>query len=431
MTATTTLDFDVQYYSDEDEAALTASAFGADVPWVVPNGLRVDPLDLLLNSVFTDRRDYPGFESATDRDQIAVEEIPGYERYFDLSYGRLTAKLPPNDQPTHWTERIGVGVAITTLNRALGLTDADWQRRPVSQKKDLDFHLAATDDHLIILEAKGRTLSAPPDGNGRSRISGAVRGIRGKKEQQRPAPDATATFVGAVTVIPHRQGRLFTPTVYLVDPPPPDGLPEPRRYKLITRLSYYHQVLLLLGHFHILIALRNRIGVLGALQDISALDGIPLVNAQGSPFDIPSTTRTARSHEEVGPIFGRVFLFDDEPWFIGLDEIVFSILARQDFDQLRRFRSEGVGRRRSAMFLRLDDRQAWMLGRRPPGSDTPYARYGIPEGETASYALPTPPPIPPSGQGTVNARAIVNLYVSPSGVALARLMPQDIERFYK
>lgn len=244
--------FDVVYYDDDEQALFQGSGAAQHLDPVVASGLSIDELDLISRGMFMEQKNKPGWRSREDLEHKALTRIDQFEQYFDTSGGSLAARHEAADMGVN-TEWMGVGASIAAMDEAYGTNDADWEKIPVSGEKDLDFHVASTGSHMVVVESKGSVVEdiayKTPS------VSKHKGDIKKKKEVQRPKRPRDV-LVGTVTAIPADPRQRAR--IWLVDPPVPEAFADPVRFKLLARLRYFRELLRVLGRPHVLIALSRR-----------------------------------------------------------------------------------------------------------------------------------------------------------------------------
>jgi hypothetical protein len=211
--------------------------------------------------------------------------------YFDLESGTIRSIfIGQNRTHTDSTELCGIGASLAVVSQIYGLTEADWERIDVTNQKDLDFRTKASDgQRFVVVEAKGRIVE---DLDRLSELSGAKGDIIAKKRERR-GNSARDVCLGVIAAFPMIHGRAAK--CHLVDPLIEDVPANPRKYKLIARLSHYHRELNLISRAHFVIGLANRIQALTLVDEYDRFDGVALIDRNGETFLPPASLFASRS----------------------------------------------------------------------------------------------------------------------------------------
>jgi hypothetical protein len=269
---------------------------------------------------------------------------------------------------------MGVAGSLAVANQAFDLHDADWQKLAVGPEKDMDFWVASDGNRHIVVESKGSVVDNVLLKE--SGVSGHKSDIKGKKAVQRPKRPRDC-LIGTITAIPSNNSRQPA-RVWLVDPPQPDLDIDPHRFKVLTRLRYYRNVLAAVGRPHLLIALANRIKTLeNSVAAFKDLDGLPLVNADGEPFSVPASFSQQRSHSlDDSIVVATQVLHESGLLLVGIDLTVIPIIVNQEFRLVAGWRSRRRSRGTRIFRLSLSPVEiAAIAPQRGTPSETPGRRW--------------------------------------------------------
>lgn len=214
----------------------------------------------------------------------------------------------------------------------------------------MDFQVAATGDSFLVVESKGSVVESVRFKDG---LSNHKMSIKAKKAKQGPHRSGDI-LVGTITAIP--QDAEQRAKIWLVDPPPP-LLDDPFRFKLLTRLEYYRDLLMVIGRPHILIALQNRLKALASVTSIRDLDGLPLINADGERYGVWPSFIQSRSHSTDKTLVVVTTPVPDGLLLLGLDVAVMSLVASQQFEAINAWSSRRSGRRNVEFSLLLNQEE--------------------------------------------------------------------------
>lgn len=345
----------VRAYDQSHRDALLAGRSGTEVAAVLDTDVNVPTSDLLSYALFREQKDYPGWRNYHELARRAALRVAHFEEYFDTSGNELRSRFPRGDDPDRaLTEAIGVGVGLTVVSAIHGLTQADWEKIPISTSKDLDFEIASTGGYMVEVEAKGSIVTPSEI---RSEISSHAASIKAKKDSQR-ASGNTNVLYGTIAAVP---SATTEPTIcYMLDPPAHDSQLDPSVHRLLARMSFYYRELAIFSRAHFLVALRNRIAEIARLNS-HELDGLPLLRADGKPFDAPVSLW--RQHSCVEDFaFGRLYAVGNgKAFFRGVRNDVIEPLLSQTRSAIDTLRFDSLDERKVQISARLSKRAAERL----------------------------------------------------------------------
>lgn len=335
--------FDVSFYNDQEMAKLLAQSPPKELTQLVETGLTVDSAEFWTYALFAEQRQNPhGARTFTDIRTKLGSYIQAFEDQFDTSGGSLIARhqLVNNS----WIEFAGIGGALSCVSAIHQMTEADWQRiGQTSSYKTLDF-VASDGKRTVQVEAKGTQIEDPSH---KGQQSGKTDHIHKKKDAARgPAPTAvvgapSATdpiYYGCITAFSSTPER--TAHIKLVDPPSTIELEDPRRHRILARLTFYRNLLLAVySRSPVVTALSNRLRIVESIQEWATLDGIGLTGADGedlAPLADPPASKITTSS---GDAFGEVLLLGKEALlFVGVKLSILRVVCKQSFDGLIAFK---------------------------------------------------------------------------------------------
>jgi hypothetical protein len=207
--------------------------------------------------MFQDQGDYPASRLRVDLVERAITRAAELTDYFDMASGSLRARRTAADTLRSSTDRLGVAVAITTMNSVMGTTDADWWKIPEGVTKTLDHEQRGTDgSRIVALEAKCTVTSNTEVKS--STVSKMKRHIQQKKSACRGTSGSEVPMFGTIALIPEAAGHGQA-RVLLLDPPAHWEFTHPRTARLRARLSYYAKAVQFFREFAFLRELRQRL----------------------------------------------------------------------------------------------------------------------------------------------------------------------------
>ena len=273
----------VDFYDEEEKQALLASPM-APLLATLPMVYELSTTDLCAYYLYHKRRlGMAGYSSHKDLVQQWAKALAEFDGQVEFGNSSLRLTSATN-MSSSTTERLGEAIGLTTASQLHGLHQADWSRIPVTNtRKTLDFQrpwTASDGKQFIQVETKG---SATTDNNYKtSSVSKHKAEIKAKKKHATDEERQKSVLYGTIAVLDDRPDS--TARCWLVDPPE-DALDNPRRFKILARLTYIADLIsFLAGRSSLSASLQTRLSALSALTDISPLDGVPLKKGKGEGY---------------------------------------------------------------------------------------------------------------------------------------------------
>lgn len=340
-----TISIHVDYYDAEERESFLSSPM-ASIFGDLPREITIPTQDLCTKYLYYKKRlgvgDFSSQAELARKWSQALVEFDGQVEFGNSSIHLTEAE----DMSTGTIERLGEAIGLSVASKFHGLHQADWTRiGTTTARKTLDFSspwIASDGRQFVQVETKG---SAVQDNKRKpSTVSNHKASIKAKKREATQPEKETSVLYGTIGVLDTRPGSVAR--CWLVDPP--IGVPDdPDRFKVVARLSFIADLISFLSPRSSLAAsLRTRLLTLNALQNISALDGQPLLNGSGEPYSTATVESTdhfnpwfsSKSTVRNGRVGGRVYLVNRETLlFIGIQEDLVVFAAQQDFAQLRTY----------------------------------------------------------------------------------------------
>jgi len=350
----------VEYYGNEHEKMLSKLSCATELTKVVKNGLLIPEQDFLVYSLFREQKRMAGWKTYKELAEKVPSRLEIFNDYFGIENGYLYSKFSSsNDTDKTMTEAVGVGTSLSLASIIYGLTEADWEKIPVTKNKDLDFQIASTGQEIVELESKGAIVT---NTNYKREISGRANDIHKKKSQQRNKHDNNNTLLGIIATIPITKGQE---TVCQILDPEGDNIEiSPRKYKLLARLLYYYREFRILTRAHFLISLVNRIQAIQVSEDYDSFDNQPLLNIDNEPFiNITPSLKISKSVVEDGLAFGEIIsLGNNNYYYYGFLFSIIDILINQGFSNILAFRNNIELPRESNILVHIRRSEAESFG---------------------------------------------------------------------
>lgn len=328
-----TVKFNVEFYDDKHRELLKDNcSLYERIEKLISSGFAIDKEELFSYAIFIEQK-YG--KSCWESFQELQERLPhfrrSWEEIFNFSGGTVHANFDTSLIHTYHKEALGVGGALSIVSKIYGLTEADWQKIPITQIRHLDFEIASTGKEFVQVEAKG---SVVPDYH-KSRISNHKRSIEDKKKVQREKQANSNTMLGVITVISNDSGLIAK--CLILDPPAEDIIQDPYKYKLLARLFFYWREMQMISKSHFLEVLINRIKSIQLSEDYKSLNELPLLNRRGEPHQIPDSLFQTHSCVLDESAFGEAFPFDADKarfFFYGFNSQVVKSILKQNFEEI-------------------------------------------------------------------------------------------------
>jgi hypothetical protein len=352
------IEVDVAYYDENQAAALRKYPTVEAMERLVSGSVSIPRSEFLTYFLFHRKgRGIRGYESASEIRQRVHVASSWIQDILSLEGRSIRVRSEVGHPPSDIIEHAGEALGLSIVSRIHGLTEADWvpigriRKGPV--RTVFDYENAFVEDGVVQVENKGRFVSNSseremPVVEAKAKIVEKKTRIS-EAQSQGTYPRFAARRYGTIAALDRRpDGRA---RVWLVDPESVGPDRDPRIDKVLARLGFLHQVIGLVSpRASLTTALANRISDLEAAADPTNLDGKPLVNAQGRPFDFLASGKAwgsssffaSKSTVADGPTGGvLVQPFPNDLFFFGIMEDVLRLAAGQEFADILRYKREG------------------------------------------------------------------------------------------
>lgn len=325
----TFLQVNVDFYDNHHKKLLMNYPSNNEIEHLVRKPTKISKSEFLTYLLFTEQRESEGFRTF-DELRKKVDSRLGYiSDYLNIGEGTIKAIHTAKETPNEITERVGVSVSLCLVNKIHNMTEADWERIPIDNRKVLDFQIATTDSLYIFVESKGTILK---NNNYRTELSGKAKHVKEKKDENKNIIKRGIAY-GIITSIDQKN---ITQS-WLLDPPAIDLPFSPKKYRLLSRMYFYWKNLKIISpKSEFLFSLINRIKVLEKQNDYEIFNSFPLFNSEGEEILVYDNYLGYSAHTYINNqlIIGRLIIYEDKIFFFGFSREVFFILAKQDFDEI-------------------------------------------------------------------------------------------------
>ncbi|HID3528808.1 TPA: hypothetical protein ACXE51_002088 [Serratia marcescens] len=220
-------------------------------------------------------------------------------------------------------ENIGESIGMLALAKCFGVSNADWDVIPESNKcMTLDFKLCVSELGTIQLETKGTAAK-------KINLSGPTKSILEKKKSTEK-PDGNY-YYGSIVAIDNKRLKC-----YLLDPPANDEKQDLKRLMLISRMRYYNRLFSIIAPKSELISIVDE-RVVMLENNAFDLNELPVLKPEKrSHFNYHGNNRptfffNAYYQSEGGKFGGRGFYIDESSlFFVGVTNELLCEIVDQD-----------------------------------------------------------------------------------------------------
>lgn len=349
------IQIDVEYYNKSERDKFQNLSSKNEINNIVKNGVSIDPLSLLSESMFMEWKDHDDWNNRGALLAKINNRKLEFDEYFSTQSKSLVAKFLPLEMENHRIERVGVGFGLSVVGKIFNLQSADWEKIPTTNTtKTLDFAVASTGDYYISVECKGTIATDKKHLTHRSKHSKNKSHIKNKKINL----SSDIIGIGIIAIIPHLKVANENVKVLLVDPPMSRPLISPRRFKILSRYRSYRALIRLIGTPRMLLALNTRIYTLESVNDFEFLDEVPLFDINGRVFDIPNSflfEKSIEANPQDFPIVGKAQKIGNTVSFLGIDTEIIPIITRQSHNEILNWSSRRQGRHEVDVLVKAKD----------------------------------------------------------------------------
>lgn len=349
-----TVHLKVDPYDAHHKALLEAYPNAAAISSVLSKGARPDIACFLTYLVFREKGPYDGFRNFAELSHKVRDRIPQLRDHLDYECGTVRSRRRPKDFLPTLTEQVGEAGALCAVSAVHGLTEADWERIPISKTKTFDYKLASDGHRFIEVECKGSVVE--DNSKKSSSVSNHNASIEAKKKALGKSPSAVR--YGVITVIDDR--KESTAQCWLLDPDAESVESDPAKFKLLCRMRFLARLMHIITPGSVIVtALQNRIAAIASMVDYGQLDGVRLVNGSGLPFRTSQMNFRRHSTAHGGLVVGRATpLTSEEIFFLGIERRMYRLVVQQDFESIASFKGEIPSSGETIADLRLNRTEA-------------------------------------------------------------------------
>lgn len=351
---------DVDFYDEEQKKKLLSYPSANLIQQVVDEGIEIPSEEFLTYYLFHRKRPgKPGYRNYEELGRKIDKSLSDLEDFIDFHDNSIATASDVGEQDIKITERVGESIGLSVINRIHDLSEADWDRIPDEggryAQKVFDYEFASDGKSIVQLEAKGsstdnNSLKASTVSNHKSLIikrKAEIRALEAKKSYRYPAN----LRYGTITVLDKRQNSKVK--CWLLDPEPVEEKTPPAKLRLINRMRFLRDWLAFISpRSQFASALSTRVSGLEALTDPFELDGQPLLNGIGEPFNFIRAPAgfgetlgflLNKSRVTDGPTSGVITQISRNAlFFLGVRDELAVLAARQNFAEIIKYKEFSV-----------------------------------------------------------------------------------------
>jgi hypothetical protein len=341
------INLDIAFYNATQQELFQGFPNAYRINSIVRDGITITEDEFLAYMMFMDQDDnYVGYRTYEDLRNLISSRLGDIKNYISFINNSVQSIVPPERMNNaRFTERIGISLGLSIVNKLHSLTAADWKKIPETNANptfDFQIPIASTGTNYIQVENKGCVV----DDNSykRTTVSNRYSEIREKKEYVRNEETKNQIqlhqnlYYGTIGVLDNRPNSIAR--IWLVDPPAFEIKMEPRKYKLLARLRYYLDEFKNIGvKKKITDALAFRIKEIEEAKDYNRFnfkkldDKFPVSGGyylymEGNVF----------ANVDTNEAFGRVFLIEEKqriiPYLLSFPKAIMRLIVRQDFESI-------------------------------------------------------------------------------------------------
>jgi len=342
----------VEFYDENEKKKLQAYPLANRIGEVVSKPINIPYAEFLTYYLFHRKRpELSGISSYAQLGGKIDTARKMLEDFVKRSDHSLFVPKGIIELPIYVSENIGESVGLSVINRIHGLSEADWNRIPVSRgvgaRPVFDYeHLASDGKSIIQLEAKGscvktnvkKTSSISNHKSDILKKKSAIRLEERRKNYNHPAQ----VRYGTITSIDRKKDGIIK--CRLVDPAPLPFNFNPKILRILNRLIFLRDwISFIMPRSQLSIALANRIVSLERIEDVFKFEDEPLVDGKGKRigyrenifFTPGSNWFSFKSQVADGPFGGLVIPSrQGGVYFLGLDILQLDNVAKQNYEKI-------------------------------------------------------------------------------------------------
>lgn len=343
------MDVSVKYYNENERVLFQSYPNSAQLNALTANNVSVSKDELLAYMMFTEQRNRPGFRTYSELQARIQQRLGDIDDYLTFNNGSVQTRFIGNDMPADFTERLGVGLGLSVVNKIESLTQADWELIPTVAGPgghptfDYQIAVASTGSNFIQAENKGCLIA--DNGTKPPAVSNHYASIKVKKEYLRNQDAANNVtlysnlYYGTIGVLDNQNSS--TARVWLVDPKAIVLDMDPYKYKLVTRLKYYLEELTNIGvRKYILKALRDRIEEIEKTVEFYRFNNVP-IDVKNPKFIQMFMEREMFASVDTNEAFGKIFTIEKDnvlyPYLIAYPKALMKLMVNQNFDEILKY----------------------------------------------------------------------------------------------
>lgn len=315
-------------YDAKNREKLLKGQFKEAIGLIIDSEINITPEEFLIHTIFSEQKNFPGFKTYQDLKLKLPSRIDRMKDYFSLDGASPIANFHGRDNvPIDITSSAGVGASISVANRVFGLTEADWVKTEEDVTKTLDYYFVSDGNSIIEIEAKGAITQ-------KNEISSSISQHKSDivKKKEKSQSFSGSFKIGIVSSFPYEDNSILC---RLVDPPVSSDYESPKKFRLISRLRFYCNLIRTIKRGQIAIALANKIQAIVSCKDFWSLNNDFLRNRDDQEILIDKTQFQTKTIVDDFKYVGEIIPLSDETFFFsGITVEIIELLIKQDFQRI-------------------------------------------------------------------------------------------------
>ena len=358
-----TIKIKISFYNDDEKNKFQSYPNKDEINSIVSSEITISKEEFLTYLLFKEKKNFNKFRTYTDFRNKIPKSIALIEDYLSFENNSVKAEFIGREMNDELIERIGEALSLCAINKLHELTEADWDKIPIRTTKDFDYEISlASDGSKFIqlnVECKG---SAVNDNTKKvATISNHKSSIDEKKEyisneeQKLNIPKFQNLYYGVIVSIDNRDTTIAQ--CWLVDPPAYLIDYSSDKYKILSRLYFYYEIITeIIPQSTVTKLLINRIRDIDKSENINELSKNEFVNARGDSLIIAPNMFNRKSviksrffqnvYGNNDEVFGDIIPYENRKinfkgvFFLGLMRDALEMVIEQDFERIFRFKKE-------------------------------------------------------------------------------------------
>lgn len=333
------------YYNKEEAELFKSYPNYQTINGKIQSDISIPKSEFLASLMFTEQANEDGWRSYDDLKDRVQHRLGDIEDILDFDDDSIkTNHSSQRINASGLTERLGVSLGLNVVNQFHGFSEADWaitEDEYIDGKrlKDFDYQISMASDGQKFIQVENKGNVCADNSKKNSSVSRHYNSIKEKKsdiitrEKSAGIPRHQNIYYGTIGVIDSQNKAK----VWLVDPIAFNVEWNPRKFKLISRLSFYANLFAEIGvHKRILIPLLQKIELLKETDNIDKFDKVRLEGIQKTPRTFFSAKNFVKIN--TNEAFGSFFFVKTEKgikvFLMAITKEILKLIISQDFEEI-------------------------------------------------------------------------------------------------